>query len=412
MKINPSLPTPTSQTRTARGRRPTAESDTRINEVMPRVQREGGTRASRRLQGLLPDFLEATFITAGISFFSLPAEIRQKVYRELLVSPTVIDVDFQKQNLHPAIMRTCRLVFQEAHKILYDENTFLMRIGIPQELRNVVPVCAPKATEELSLSALAELDLQYSNLGLYKMTRQQRISFDRNPLVRSFRSSYLNDLFPRLRGSDRLISGLSGNWCWGGASRPKQYYEDVKFPRRLVVSIECSVVGTLAPIPASIQAVATILSHLPRLQHLEIRCENVPRGLWATHQGVELGEQLQAYFGGSVRGAKSVAVIGVPEIYASVLERMMKGNESKNVLLSMYEAFCNFRFHKAVFGNPLIPVDYSADSPFNKARRAMERGDWEAFRHHREREIRGLRALGADLGNVEKIYLHDPVIWY
>jgi len=405
-KIKPNPPAPTSQARTAR---PTAKSDARIKKLVPPpVQRVGGTRASRRLRGLSPDLLEATFTTAGIQlaspfpFTRLPAEIREKVYRELLVSPEVVDIDFKKPNLHPAIMRTCRAVLHEAHKILYDENTFLMRIGIPQELRNVVPVCAPKATEELSLSALTKVP----NLGLAKLTRQQYISLDRDPSLRSYHHSYLNDLFPRLRGNNLLVFGLYGNWCWGGSSHPKQYYEDIKFPRRLVVSIECSAVTA-----GSLKDVAAILGHLPRIQHLEIRCENIPQGMWATYQGITLGEQLQAYFGGSVRRVESMAAVGVPEAHRSVLERMMKGNEPKSILLSMYEAFYHFLLRKRIFGGLPIPLHDSDNSPYTKARKAMESGDWEAFRHHREREIRGLRALGADLRDVEGIYLHDPVDW-
>jgi len=344
-------------------------------------------------------------------FLSLPAEIREIVYRELLVSPEVVDIDFQKQNLHPAIMRTCRAVFHEAHKILYDENTFLMRIGIPRELENVVPVCAPRATEELSLSALEKLDPgPYSSS--WKINGQERILSDRDPRRRGYDHSYLNDLFPRLRNTSCLITGLNGNWCWGGFNRPEQYHEDIKFPRRLVVSIECSgVTNKFSLLWNSIRPVATILRHLPRIQHLEIRCENITPAMWATDQGIRLGEQLQAYFGGSVRRVESMAAIGVPQGHVSVLERMMKGNQPKSVLLSMYEAFYSFRISQAIFGNPALSIDYSGDSTFTKARRAMESGDWEAFRHHRETEIRGLRAAGADFRDVEEVFLHDPVDW-
>ena len=386
MKINSKLPVPTSQARTAQL---TARSDARIN--VPPVPRVAGT----------PPF----------PFLSLPAKIREKIYRELLVSPEVVDIDFQKQKLHPAIMRTCRSVFHEAHKILYDENTFLMRIGIPQELKNVVPICAPKATEELSLSALTKRDLGCF-FSSWTLTRQEYIRDDRDPLYRGYQRSYLNDLFPRLRVAGVLVVGLNGNWCWGGSGGPKQYHEDVKFPRRLVVSIECSALtDRFSSVQDSIEDVANILHHLPRIQYLEIRCENIPQGMWATDQGIELGEQLQAYFGGMVRRVESMAVIGVPHGYVSVLERMMKGNQPKSVLLSMFEAFFHFRILLNFLANPAFPIDYSEDSPWTKARRAMESGDWEAFRHHRETEIRGLRAAGADLLNVEKIFLHDPVDW-
>lgn len=87
--------------------------------------------------------------SAAPSFLTLPAELRVEVYRHLLVSPTPVsaltsippldttesflthqDVDKCHQiatmpiHIHPAILRACRLINQEATSILYSENIF------------------------------------------------------------------------------------------------------------------------------------------------------------------------------------------------------------------------------------------------------------------------------------------------
>ncbi len=69
-------------------------------------------------------------------FFHLPAELRRKVYSHLLLSSSCIDVWSAKQPedpltycscnriLHVSILRTCRLIHDEASQYLYSANTF------------------------------------------------------------------------------------------------------------------------------------------------------------------------------------------------------------------------------------------------------------------------------------------------
>src|SRR6267378_3922920 len=61
----------------------------------------------------------------------LPLEIRNRVYRELLLSENslrMVDLESADINgLHPVILRTCRQVYNEATKVLYEENEFRIR---------------------------------------------------------------------------------------------------------------------------------------------------------------------------------------------------------------------------------------------------------------------------------------------
>jgi hypothetical protein len=72
-------------------------------------------------------------------FFGLPTELRLRIYSELLVDPKPIafagayhDSDeslrqINISNLHPALLRTCRKVYDEASPLLYSHNAFQFR---------------------------------------------------------------------------------------------------------------------------------------------------------------------------------------------------------------------------------------------------------------------------------------------
>jgi hypothetical protein len=59
----------------------------------------------------------------------LPLELRARVYRELLLSENSLRMveSADINGLHPAILRTCRQVYKEATKVLYEENEFRIR---------------------------------------------------------------------------------------------------------------------------------------------------------------------------------------------------------------------------------------------------------------------------------------------
>ena len=60
------------------------------------------------------------------SFMTLPPEVRVKIYRSLLRFDSWICMRRgQVDNLHPAILATCRLIHNEAIVVLYEENLFV-----------------------------------------------------------------------------------------------------------------------------------------------------------------------------------------------------------------------------------------------------------------------------------------------
>ena len=67
------------------------------------------------------------------SFLGLPPEIRSQIYRLLLLSDRTIRMappphdqvhNLCPNNLFPAILRTCRLIYYESRNVLYGENLF------------------------------------------------------------------------------------------------------------------------------------------------------------------------------------------------------------------------------------------------------------------------------------------------
>ncbi|KAK5124372.1 hypothetical protein LTR85_001589 [Meristemomyces frigidus] len=68
-------------------------------------------------------------------FFDLPPEMRNIVYRELLIftcRPDVSEVVSEERMCDPAILTTCRQAYDEAKSLLYEENRF----NIDVELRH------------------------------------------------------------------------------------------------------------------------------------------------------------------------------------------------------------------------------------------------------------------------------------
>lgn len=57
-------------------------------------------------------------------FLDLPAELRVRIYRNLLVGKWANKFNRHFVNIHPAILRVCKLVLAEAEDILYSENDF------------------------------------------------------------------------------------------------------------------------------------------------------------------------------------------------------------------------------------------------------------------------------------------------
>lgn len=67
--------------------------------------------------------------------FTLPAELRNEIYRLVLLSQSRITIGARNHE-QPALLRTCRQLREETSSIFYDENRFLTRV---QDMRMVIP---------------------------------------------------------------------------------------------------------------------------------------------------------------------------------------------------------------------------------------------------------------------------------
>jgi len=357
-----------------------------------------GVRASRRLN--LPPDSQAAMIAAPARPYleTIPAELRLQIYRELLVSPEVIDIDWKKVGLHPNIMRTCKAIFRESHPVLYDENTFWLRLGIPAELMTAVPITPPTTPPRP---------------GSYSAEEWNRCLSDaESPASRGLYHSYLNDVFPQFLqgsfGSGCLTMNLHVNSRF--VARRQHNYEHQKLPCRLVITIQCKGYDGHR---YKLELLAQSLQHIPRIHSLAISCENAPAGFWSTSAGEELGERLCAYVGGSVRGVGVIQTHNIPEVYASVLRRELVGSKPTSALLSMFRSLTHYRWKLFLCGEPSVDIKWLHSEHIDQAHRAVEKGDWEAFRHYRELEMHSVKDMTIEnqAAEIDAVYKHDPGEW-
>lgn len=67
----------------------------------------------------------------GFAFLDLPGEIRNAIYFQLLVLPSLsVPKHLQHTTLHTSILHTCRKIHHEAEQILYGCNTFIAHPNI------------------------------------------------------------------------------------------------------------------------------------------------------------------------------------------------------------------------------------------------------------------------------------------
>ncbi|KAK0657963.1 hypothetical protein B0T16DRAFT_453374 [Cercophora newfieldiana] len=356
-------------------------------------KRTNRTRASRRLQGLSaraealtgePRVRKKRKAFKPFRLEALPSELRIKIYHNLLVSPQPIDIDWEMPHLHPNIMRTCKAIFKETHPILYEENTWRIRLGLPERLKRKP---GTRYIDPPSGTPPSHPDAPQS--GLYLPRADRNIEW-----------SYLNDIFPHfLQGSGVQLmggsfGGLTQNYATSGSpSRTPHYFEQEKLPQRFVVTIACNDISNVVRGNGEhggyIDVLAKSLDHIPHVQSLTVECVHANRGFWERTGGVQLANELRAYLAGTVRGVGTVKTIGVPQDLSAVLTEKMQGSQPKSVLLMMWQVFKEWRLAQngvSRFATSSAILDYSPRGPYNKARNAMERGDMDEFRSWRLRE--------------------------
>ena len=112
-------------------------------------------------------------------FMDLPIELREKVYRDVLIKEAQIRITGRAQHTYPhssALLRANKAIYHESRKYLYSENRFLF---VPSTLITVTPY--DQGWEELSYSHARQFleDIGPENTGMLKNIG---ISFeDRSP---------------------------------------------------------------------------------------------------------------------------------------------------------------------------------------------------------------------------------------
>ncbi|KAF3922602.1 hypothetical protein AA313_de0205553 [Arthrobotrys entomopaga] len=141
-------------------------------------------------------------LTTHFSFLSLPRELRDEIYRHLVVSEppcrpvSVTSNDlpdvFQRRNL--SIFRTCRQIYEEAEKVFYSENIFTVEVrlqlysggGAPFSQLVVIEHSAP--WEELQYAYVprpksSDTDISENFWGVYKpMSREYPVGIPFKPI--------------------------------------------------------------------------------------------------------------------------------------------------------------------------------------------------------------------------------------
>ena len=213
-----------------------------------------------------------------MSFFDLPAELRCKIYRELLIDPRPIDCalhktrgcrdlkrskdDSDKRRHHEphftALLFVCREMYAEASEIFYRENTFDLKFScgyITIMFKPIDDICVP------------------------------------------------NDLSP------------------------------LKKMQRLQIVVKNSYTYEPILVRSSIEKVCRLLNEGNRLKHMEITLDTETR-YWGWHNDKTRHEALEPL--SMLRNELSVTFTNVPKVYARYLENCMTGSEPQEQLPNMY----------------------------------------------------------------------------
>jgi len=187
------------------------------------------------------------------------------------------------------------------------------------------------------------------------------------------------------------------------------FFEKEKFPRRIIVVIDSANLRHLNfHLGYYIDVLASSLANIPHILSLTITCENGPDNMWDTEVGFDLAKYLQAYIGGMVRGVGAFNTIGLPDTVSTTLTRQITSRHPASPLLFMYKALqdfaCTHWMHTTCRS---WEVEMEKRAPYYEARRAMERGDWDQFMHHREAWVKDIIKRG-EMKRVPKgIYSKD-----
>lgn len=323
-------------------------------------------------------------VAAGPSLLGLPAEVRNMVYRLLLVADKPLGsktrnpsytpdnglriewAKFGKYHLQPAILCTCRQVYQEAKPVLFGENT----IGI-QVYGYEVPVQSEKSgyKEHYKSVYKERYDSQYYR-GIYRP----------------------GDDDCEDESSDDASVELDINattYCMNFALNEGTGHSRNRLPflrqfQRIEVVIEAAILD-LEDVRSEIKALCSKLCKMPRLEHVSLHLsEDSPKSI---HPG--LGPL------GILRNMRSVLIRGVPQPLAERLQGLMLGATSQENVEGMLHLLENF-----------VKGPKESLSDLEQASLALQEWDFQKFQETRSKILLERQRYMEDA--ILHIRDHDP----
>lgn len=279
------------------------------------------------------------FVAAGSSFLGLPAEVRNMIYRLLLVADKPLGseagnevgrlawAEFGEYHLQPAILRTCRQVHQEAMLILNGENT----IGIQ--------IYGSEIEED------SEFESEYGfNFGF---------SDDSND---GFNDGFNDEAEPITLFMNFDLEMGTG---YSGSCIPS-----IKRFQRVEIVIDTANLD-LGDVRYEVESLCSTLCKMPALQRVSLHLFEV-----TSHN------KSHPFLGpfGTLRNLRSAVIHGVPLPFAERLKELMLGNTPQVNVKEMYRSL-----EKFVEG-PKFSI-----SDLEKASRALKELDFQKFNEIRSR---------------------------
>ncbi|KAF7954365.1 hypothetical protein EAE96_005489 [Botrytis aclada] len=113
------------------------------------------------------------------NILSLPRELRNKIYEELLVCESFIEIDFQlrflPRNLTRGLLFTCRTIHGEATSVFYAQNTFEFVLWDAQGFLNKIGPINASSIRHIAITFPSFYSLEPSNIEL-KVSDSQGLS--------------------------------------------------------------------------------------------------------------------------------------------------------------------------------------------------------------------------------------------
>ncbi|TEY38081.1 hypothetical protein BOTCAL_0502g00090 [Botryotinia calthae] len=104
------------------------------------------------------------------NILSLPRELRNKIYEELLVCEPSIEIDSQLRflpiDLTQGLLFTCRTIHSEARSVFYAQNTFKFALSNAQAFLNKIGLINASSIQHVTITFPSFYDLETPNIVL------------------------------------------------------------------------------------------------------------------------------------------------------------------------------------------------------------------------------------------------------